>query len=82
MEAALVSAFLVIPAATARLPARRFSTMAWLSVEIGVATAFAGLLASYWLNIPSGACIVLTQGFLFLICLLASKFLFPAKARP
>ncbi|MFH1549248.1 MAG: metal ABC transporter permease [Planctomycetota bacterium] len=78
----LVSAFLVIPAATARLPARRFSTMAWLSVEIGVATAFAGLLASYWLNIPSGACIVLTQGVLFLICLLASKFLFPAKARP
>jgi zinc transport system permease protein len=61
----LLSSFLVIPAAAARLLARRFSTMTILSVSIGVLSVLAGLAASYMLNLPSGATIILTQTVLF-----------------
>jgi zinc transport system permease protein len=57
----LLSAFLVIPAATARLAARRFAGMTLLAAVIGGLTALLGLYASYELNTPSGATIVLTQ---------------------
>ncbi len=76
----LVSAFLVIPAATARLLAHRFAAMTRLSVAFGVSTALVGLLASYQLDIPSGATIVLTQGLLFVVCLVIAKALPPGRA--
>lgn len=62
----LVSAFLVIPAAAARLLARRFATMTLLSIIFGLASVLAGLWFSYWLDIPSGATIVMSQTFIFL----------------
>jgi zinc transport system permease protein len=61
----LISAFLVIPGATARLLSGRFRRMMALSVLIGVGSALAGLvISSYW-DIPSGATIVLTQFAIF-----------------
>jgi zinc transport system permease protein len=64
----LISAFLVIPAAAARLLAHKFSTMTWLAIVFGLVSTIAGLWGSYWLDIPSGATIVLIQAGIFLCC--------------
>lgn len=69
----LAAAFLVIPAATARLLARTFRAMTGLAVGIGVLSAVGGLFASYALDMPSGATIVLGQALLFAIALLAAR---------
>lgn len=69
----LISAFLVIPAASARLVSRRFQAMTVTSVVLGGATAIIGLLASYQLDWPSGASIILVQTAVFLICLVVSS---------
>ncbi len=63
--ALLVSAFLVIPAASARLLSRRFATMTWLSVLLAAASVLLGLPLSYAADIPAGACIVLVQCAMF-----------------
>lgn len=62
----LVAAFLVIPAATARLLTGTFLGMTLVSVLLGVAGALGGLVAAYALDIPSGAAIILLQALLFL----------------
>lgn len=62
----LVSAFLVIPAAAARLVARTFLTMTIVSIAVGIASAQAGLWLSYVLDLPTGATIVLVQATTFL----------------
>lgn len=67
----LIAAFLVIPAATARILSRSFRMMTLVSVAIGVATALVGLVVSYYINIPSGATIILIQSLLFFIAMLA-----------
>jgi zinc transport system permease protein len=61
----LIAAFLVIPAATARLISSTFRAMTILSITIGVCSAFIGLIASYHLDVPSGATIILFQAVLF-----------------
>lgn len=63
----LVAAFLVIPAATARLLSGRFAKMTVISVAIGVFTAVTGLVLSYVFDVPSGATIILTQATLFFV---------------
>jgi zinc transport system permease protein len=68
----LISAFLVIPAAAARLLAKKFATMTWLSILFGLTSTVAGLWTSYWLDVPSGATIVLVQASIFLACFLAA----------
>lgn len=69
----LVVSFLVIPAASARLLARRFSTMTALSIAIGMTSAVAGLLGSYLADIPSGPAIILLQAAVFVIAALARR---------
>jgi len=61
----LIAAFLVIPAATARLLARTFFSMTLISVAVGTLSAAVGLLASYILDLPSGAVIILVQSLVF-----------------
>lgn len=61
----LMAAFLVIPAAAARLIAPTFVAMTWISVAIGVLTAVGGLFVSYLADVPSGATIVLVQAAVF-----------------
>lgn len=63
----LVSAFLVIPGATARLLARSFNGMLALSLVLGVGSAIAGLVLSHYASLPSGATIVLTQFLAFVL---------------
>jgi ABC-type Mn2+/Zn2+ transport system permease subunit len=66
----LVAAMLVTPAATAFLLVRRLPTMMALSGVIGGFSSLTGLLASYHLNVASGAAIVLTATLLFLLAFL------------
>ncbi|MEE8290086.1 MAG: metal ABC transporter permease [Candidatus Tectomicrobia bacterium] len=61
----LVAAAVVIPAATARLLSNNFATMLGLSTVLGGLTAFFGMYLSYYLDIASGASIVLLSALLF-----------------
>jgi zinc transport system permease protein len=55
----LVTAMLIIPAATARNLARSASGMFWWSVSIATVTATVGLALSYYADARTGACVVL-----------------------
>ncbi|MBN1592235.1 MAG: metal ABC transporter permease [Candidatus Coatesbacteria bacterium] len=57
----LVSAFLVIPGATAKLLSASFKKMLVIATALGTTSSLIGLYASYHLDIPSGATIVLVQ---------------------
>lgn len=61
----LMAAYLVIPAAAARLLARTLAQMTVVSVLLGVVSTLAGLALSFFLDVPSGSTIVLTQAALF-----------------
>ena len=68
----LVVAMLVTPAATAQLVTVRFGSLMSLAVGIGIVTSVSGLYLSFWLNVASGATIVLVQTGLFLLVLVLS----------
>ena len=67
---ALVAAMLVTPPAAAFLLTRRLPAMMAVSVVIGVVSTFAGLYASYYLDVASGGAMVLVATFIFLIAFL------------
>jgi len=69
----LVTAFLIIPGATAQLFAKRFVHLSVGALAIGLGSSFAGLYLSYRFNLPSGASIVLVQFALFIGALIVSK---------
>ncbi|MBI1735733.1 MAG: metal ABC transporter permease [Candidatus Rokubacteria bacterium] len=60
------NALLVIPAATAKLLARSLGQMFVLAPLVGIGSVVAGLIVSYWLDVPSGAAIVAISGLVFL----------------
>jgi len=62
----LIAAAIVIPAATARLLTDNFGTMLGLSTVLGGLTALIGMYGSYYLDIASGASIVLFAALLFM----------------
>jgi manganese/iron transport system permease protein len=62
----LVVAMLVTPAATGQLLTVRFGTLVLLAVAIGIGSSVLGLYVSYWLDVATGATIVLVQTGLFL----------------
>jgi zinc transport system permease protein len=57
----LVSAFLILPGATAQLLTSRFRHMIIVALSIGLLTTAAGLLISNGTDLPTGSIIVLTQ---------------------
>jgi manganese/iron transport system permease protein len=65
----LVVAMLVTPAATGQLLTVRFGLLVLLAVGIGIGSSVLGLYVSYWLDVATGATIVLVQTALFLIAL-------------
>jgi zinc transport system permease protein len=69
----LMAAYLVIPAASARLLARSLAQMTVLSVVLAVVTTIVGLALSYLADVPSGSTIVLTQAALFLVAAVVSR---------
>lgn len=71
----LVSALLVIPAATAYLLTRRLPAMMLVAALVGAFSSLAGLYLSYYANIASGAAVVLVATGFFLMAF----FLAPRK---
>lgn len=65
----LVVAMLTTPAATAQLLAVRFGRLMATAATIGIVTAIGGLYLSYFLDVASGATIVVVQTTLFLAVL-------------
>jgi manganese/iron transport system permease protein len=68
----LVVAMLVTPAATAQLLTSRFGALMGTAAVVGIGSAITGLYLSYWLDVASGATIVLVQTGLFLLVLALS----------
>ena len=66
----LVAAMLVTPAATAYLVTRRLLTMMFVSAAIGAFSSVAGLYLSFYINVASGAVMVLVATFIFLLVFL------------
>jgi zinc transport system permease protein len=76
----LIAAFLVIPAAAARLFTCRFSRMTLCAIGIGMTSVVIGLTISYHLDVPSGATVILLQALIFfLIMVLKSMKIIKAK---
>ena len=74
----LVVALLVTPSATAYLLTNRFSRMMLLGILFAALAAVIGLYLSYYLNVASGAAIVLVSTCLFFL-VLAGRRLWPAR---
>jgi manganese/iron transport system permease protein len=68
----LVVAMLVTPAATAELLVDRFWDLVRVAIVVAVFAAVVGLYLSYYLNIASGASIVLVETLCFAVALLVS----------
>lgn len=69
----LVSALMVIPVATSLQVARSFRATVWLAVGFGLLAVFAGLVASYYLDLAPGGTIVLTAVCVLLLVLVGKR---------
>lgn len=71
----LINAFLVIPAATAKLMTHNFTLFITLSVLLGATSSLVGMLGSGLFNFASGPSIVVVQFSVFLAVLAGSQIL-------
>lgn len=78
---ALTLALLVAPPTTALLFVRRVPRVMGVGAAIGAASGIAGLYLSYYLDVASGAAIVLVAIACFLLALLASSYRRAARRR-
>ncbi len=69
----LVVALLVGPASTAYLLIKELHQMMGLGALLGVVASITGMYTSYYLNVPSGPCIVLISFGLFVLAVLFSQ---------
>ena len=77
----LVSAMMVIPVAAAQRVARGFSITLGLAMAVGVAVSLTGVVATYHLDAPSGAAIVLLAIAVFLVLSVTATPLARRRAR-
>lgn len=63
----LANAFLVIPAATAKLICRKFAPFLAVAVTVGSLSGALGMIVSGIANLPAGPTIILAQLFIFLV---------------
>ncbi len=68
----LVVAMLVTPAATGQLLVVRFWDLVRIAIVVAIVSAVSGLYLSFYLNVASGASIVLIETLLFVLALLFS----------
>lgn len=78
----LVLSILTIPQNIANLFTNRFSSIMIASVIIGFLGSFMGLLISYFMNIPSGACIIFTLVILYLAARIVKVIKFGTRQKP
>jgi manganese/iron transport system permease protein/iron/zinc/copper transport system permease protein len=71
----MIAAIIVVPAVTARLVTDSFARMVLLSTAIGTVCGLVGMLLSYYLDVASGATVVLTAATLFLLVLVGTTLL-------
>jgi ABC-type Mn2+/Zn2+ transport system permease subunit len=76
--AILVFALLLIPAAAAEQWATNMRSMLTYSVLVGVFSSWAGVMLSYWFDLPSGSTIVLLATAIFFLAVLTS----PKRRKP
>ena len=69
----LMAAYLVIPAAAARIWARSMIGMTGIALAIGTITTLAGLAGSYLFDLPTGSAIILTQALVFVVAALTPR---------
>jgi manganese/iron transport system permease protein len=69
----LTSALLITPAATASLLTRRLLPMMGVAALIALGSGMAGLYASYYASVSSGAAIVLVCTFCFIVAWLGRR---------
>src|SRR5204863_5944347 len=77
----LIAAALVIPAITARLLTDSFNRMIILSTITGMLTNLIGMYLSYYIDIASGASIVLLQALVFTVMLTIASWQKTASRR-
>ncbi len=65
---------MMLPAVAARFWAQGFAPMAAVAAGIGITASVAGLLISYYINVPSGPAIILSAGIMYLLSLLFGRF--------
>ncbi|MDD2354366.1 MAG: metal ABC transporter permease [Patescibacteria group bacterium] len=71
----LVSALLVIPSAISRLYTKSFVNFILLTILLSFLIINSGLILSYYLDLPSGATIVLTGSILFMFLSITKKLI-------
>lgn len=69
----LVSAFLVLPAVTALQLAKDFKTAIVLAAAVSLASVITGITLSFFLDLPTGATIVIINTIFFIAALTAKK---------
>lgn len=69
----LIASYLVIPAAAARLLSHSLFRMTLLSIVISLVSTALGLVLSFFLDVPSGSTIILTQAALFVMAAVVPK---------
>jgi zinc transport system permease protein len=69
----LVSSFVVIPAATAKMLGNTIGRVAAIAIAVGVVGSVVGLMLSYYADVASGATIILTLGTIFGLVLALKK---------
>lgn len=77
----LVFGMLLAPAATAALFSRKIVTMIAAASAIGILSVYLGLIASYYLNLASGASITLVASLIFFLALSATRVAKKASMR-
>jgi ABC-type Mn2+/Zn2+ transport system permease subunit len=65
----MIAAIIVVPAVTARLLTDSFARMVLVATAIGTFCGLVGMLLSYYLDVASGATVVLTASAVFLVAL-------------
>lgn len=69
----LVSALLIIPAASAKLVTSSFRSLIVVSILLGELAVFTGLVTSYIFDLPSGAVVILISTAIFILLMLGSS---------
>ncbi len=70
----LVSALLIIPPSTGKLLAKSLKSLEYITLLLAEITMVAGIILSYYLDLPTGPTIVLTSTLLFISVLIFQKF--------
>jgi manganese/iron transport system permease protein/iron/zinc/copper transport system permease protein len=70
----LIAAAIIIPPVVARLLTDSFKNMMLLSTGIGAFCGLGGIYGSFYLNVSSGASVVLFSVLLFVLALIYSNF--------